>query len=52
VRFIQTNPKIEFFREALGIPIDYKINYIIAVGYPDETPEAKPRDPSKVVFID
>ena len=52
VRFIQTNPKIEFFREALCIPIDYKINYIIAVGYPDETPEAKPRDPSKVVFID
>ena len=52
VRFIQTNPKIEFFREALGIPIDYKINYIIAVGYPDETPEAKPRDLSKVIFID
>jgi len=52
VRFIQTNPKIEFFREALGIPIDYKINYIIAVGYPDETPDAKPRDPSKVIFID
>jgi len=52
VRFIQTHPKTEFFREALGIPIDYKINYIIAVGYPDETPEAKPRDFSKVVFIE
>ena len=52
VRFIQSDPKTEFFREALGIPIDYKINYILAVGYPDETPEAKPRDPSKVVFID
>ena len=44
--------KTEFFREALGIPIDYKINYILAVGYPDETPEAKPRDSSKVMFID
>ena len=52
VRFIQSDPKTEFFREALGIPIDYKINYILAVGYPDETPEAKPRDPSKVMFID
>ena len=52
VRFIQSDPKTEFFREALGIPIDYKINYILAVGYPDETPEAKPRDSSKVVFID
>lgn len=52
VRFIQSDPKTEFFREALGIPIDYKINYILAVGYPDETPEAKPRDPSKVMFIE
>ena len=52
VRFIQSDPKTEIFREALGIPIDYKINYILAVGYPDETPEAKPRDSSKVMFID
>ena len=52
VRFLQTNPKTEFFREALGIPIDYKINYVLAVGYPDETPEAKPRDDSKVLFIE
>ena len=52
VRFIQSDPKTEFFREALGIPIDYKINYILAVGYPDETPEAKPRDSSKVMFIE
>ena len=46
------DPKTEFFREALGIPIDYKINYVLAVGYPDETPEAKPRDDSKVLFIE
>ena len=52
VRFIQTDPKTEFFREALGIPIDYKINFILAVGYPDETPEAKPRDSSKILFIE
>ena len=52
VRFIQTDPKTEFFREALDIPIDYKINFILAVGYPDETPEAKPRDSSKILFIE
>ena len=52
VRFIQTDPKTEFFREALGIPIDFKINFILAVGYPDETPEAKPRDSSKILFIE
>ena len=49
---IMLDPKTEFFREALGIPIDYKINYVLAVGYPDETPEAKPRDDSKVLFIE
>ena len=38
--------------EEMGIPIDYKINYVLAVGYPDETPEAKPRDDSKVLFIE
>ena len=33
VRFIQSDPKTEFFREALGIPIDYKINYILALSH-------------------
>ena len=36
---------------SLDIPADYKLNYIIAIGYPDEQPEAKPRDASKVKFI-
>ena len=30
---------------------NYKLNYIIAIGYPDEQPDAKPRDASKVKFI-
>ena len=33
------------------IPADYKLNYIIAIGYPDEQPEATPRDASKVKYI-
>lgn len=52
VRFVSSNPKTEFFRNELNIPVDYSINYIIAIGYPDETPESKPRDPSKVLFIE
>jgi nitroreductase len=52
VRFVSSNPKTEFFRDELNIPADYSINYIIAIGYPDETPDPKPRDPSKVMFIE
>ena len=37
--------------DRLDIPADYKLNYIIAIGYPDEQPDAKPRDASKVKFI-
>ena len=28
-------------------PEDYKLNYIIAIGYPDEQPEANPAMPRK-----
>lgn len=51
VRFLLSNEKAKFFIERLDIPSDYKLNYIIAVGYPDEQPDAKPRDASKVKFI-
>ena len=51
VRFLLTNEKAKFFLERLDIPEGYKLLYVIAVGYPDETPDAKPRDASKVKFI-
>ena len=51
VRFLLSNEKCKFFLDSLDIPADYKLNYIIAIGYPDEQPEAKPRDASKVKFI-
>ncbi len=50
-RFLTSNAKAKFFLERLEIPEDYKLNYIIAIGYPDEQPEARPRDDSKVKFI-
>jgi glutathione peroxidase-family protein len=51
VRFLLSNEKCKFFIDRLDIPADYKLNYIIAIGYPDEQPDAKPRDASKVKFI-
>ena len=51
VRFIKTDQEAKFFLDRLDIPEDYQLNYIIAIGYPDEQPEAKPRDESKVKYI-
>ena len=51
VRWLLSNEKAKFFIDRLDIPADYKLNYIIAIGYPDEQPEAKPRDASKVKYI-
>lgn len=51
VRFLLTSEKAKFFIERLDIPADYKLNYIIAIGYPAEQPDARPRDASKVKFI-
>ena len=52
VRFLVSNEKCKFFIDRLNIPEDYKLNYIIAIGYPDEQPDAKPRDESKVEYIE
>ena len=51
VRFLLSNEKCKFVLDRLDIPADYKLNYILAIGYPDEQPEAKPRDASKVKYI-
>ena len=51
VRFLVSNEKAKFFLDALEIPEGYKLLCVIAVGYPDESPDAKPRDASKVKYI-
>ena len=48
VRFLNSNAGAKFFLDRLDIPEGYQLNYILAIGYPDEQPEAKPRDASKV----
>ena len=51
IRALTTEPKAQAFRDCLDIPEDYKLLYVIAIGYPDEQPDAKPRDNSKVKYI-
>ena len=51
VRFLNTNANVRFFLDRLDIPEGFKLNYILAIGYPDEQPDAKPRDTSKVKYI-
>lgn len=37
---------------SLGFSDGYRLRYALAVGYPDETPDAKPRDLSKIKFVE
>lgn len=51
VQFVKSDPTAKPYLDRLDIPEGYEIAYMIAVGYPDETPQAKPRDASKVKYI-
>lgn len=52
IRFMQTEPEAAEYLKRLDIPEGYELLYCIAFGYPDETPAAKPRDASKIKFVD
>ena len=51
IRSLTTDEKAKAFRDSLDIPEGYKLLYVISIGYPDEQPDAKPRDASKVKYI-
>ena len=51
VRWLNSTAEAKFFLDRIDIPEGYKLTYILAIGYPDEQPEAKPRDAAKVKFI-
>ena len=51
VRFLTSNPKAKFFIDRLDIPEGFRLLYILAVGYPDEQPDARPRDAGKVKWV-
>ena len=52
IRFMKTNPEAAEYLKRLNIPEGYDLLYCIAFGYPDESPAAKPRDASKVMFVE
>ena len=52
IRFMKTEPQVADYLKRLNIPEGYELLYCIAFGYPDESPAAKPRDASKVMFVE
>ena len=50
--FLATNEKAKPYLDKLGFSEGYRLRYVLGVGYPDEAPEAKPRDLSKIKFVD
>lgn len=52
IRFMKTDDEAAPYLESLGFTEGYELLYAIAVGYPDESPEAKPRDEGKVRFVE
>ena len=52
VQMIFAEPAMTEHLQSLGFSDGYKLRYALAVGYPDEAPEAKPRDMSKIKFVE
>ena len=52
VQMIFAEPAMAEHLQSLGFSDGYKLRYALAVGYPDEAPEAKPRDMSKIKFLE
>ena len=52
VQMTFAEPAMEKYLSSLGFSEGYKLSYALAVGYPDESPEAKPRDMEKIKFVE
>ena len=52
VQMMFAEPAMAEHLQSLGFSDGYKLRYALAVGYPDESPEAKPRDMSKIKFVE
>lgn len=51
-RMLNTSGSAAPYLKRLDFSDDYKLLYCIALGYPDETPDARPRNEEKVHFIE
>jgi len=52
VRFLNTEPAARPWLDKLGFSEDYKLRIVVGLGYPDESPDARPRDLGKIRFVD
>lgn len=52
IAFLKDTPDCNPYLQRLEISADYELQLVIGVGYADEAPEAKPRDASKVKWIE
>ena len=52
IRFLKDAPEAAYYVEKLGFSPEYKLLYAVAIGYPAEQPDAKPRDEAKIKFVD
>ena len=50
--FLVNSPKAKPYLDRLGFSEGYKLRYVLGVGYPAESPAAKPRDLSKIKFVE
>lgn len=50
-RFMSSDEGARPYLERLNIPEGYKLMMIVAVGYPDESPSAKPRNEEVISFV-
>lgn len=52
VQIMFAEPAMSEWLQTLGFSEGYKLRYALSVGYPDESPEATPRDLSKIKFVE
>ena len=50
--FMNSSASAKPYLDKLGFTPGYKLRYFLAVGYPDETPAAKPRDLGKIKVVE
>lgn len=52
VQMMFAEPAMAEYVASLGFSEGYRLRYALAVGYPDEAPDAKPRDMTKIKFVE
>ena len=51
-RWIKDSPSAQLYLDKMAFSEGYELLYCIALGYPDETPEAKPRTLDKIKYME